>query len=507
MFVTIESAVTMGMKCIPIHVEVDVAKGFPGFDMVGYLSSEVREARQRVMVALKNRGIFMSSMRITVNLAPAHVHKAGTGFDLPIAIGIMTALGYFTQEEIKGIRVIGELGLDGKVKPVKGILPMIQLTKEENIKCCMVPKENLREGAVIPEVKLIGVETLKEAADYLKSSLEQREQLISKDKTTDWDFLEEEENLDFSNLIGQDNAKRGAEIAAAGFHSMLMIGPPGVGKSMIAKRIPGILPPLSLKEKMEVLSVYSVAGLFSRKRPFLHPHHTISEQALIGGGRIPSPGVVSLAHHSVLFLDELGEFKRKTLDLLRQPMEEKEVHIARNFGNFIFPSDFLFIGAMNPCPCGYYPDQRKCHCSETEIRRYLSKVSGPLLDRIDLCVEMSQIPVEEWSVQKSSESSQSMKQRVMVARERQRNRFQTKDYQVNARMPVEDVETFCKLNGSEQLLMKQAMEILGLSFRGYHHVLKVARTIADLEDLEQMKERHLLEALGYRMSYQSYRKG
>lgn len=508
MIITIESGTICGIQCIPVKVEVDVSKGLPCFDMVGYLGSEVKEARERVRVAIKNIGIDLPPMRITVNLSPAHVYKAGTVFDLPIAVGILAALGYIPEEYVRGILMVGEIALSGEIRGVRGILPIVQNSLERGITHCIIPKANEREGAVVGQVKVIGAGNLEEILNYLQLPPEERDEYIPPARITAEDYFSEKAmtNIpDYGEISGQESAKRGIEVAAAGFHNIMMIGPPGAGKTMIAQRIPGILPPLDLKESLEVSAIYSVAGLLKENealithRPFLNPHHTISEPALIGGGRIPRPGVISLAHHAVLFLDEFGEFKRKTLDILRQPIEEKKIHIARTYGNYTYPADFMLVAAMNPCPCGYYPDKKKCRCSENEISRYLSRISGPILDRIDISVEVAPVKLQQLNCPVKAENSASIRARVMKAIERQEDRFRGTEYKFNSQISGKDIQRFCPLGKTEEKLINNAFNKMGLSARAYHRVLKVARTIADLDGSEDIKEVHLTEAICYRL--------
>lgn len=504
MFSTITSGTIYGIRSCLIQVEVDISQGLPCFQIVGLPGSEVREARERVKVALKNVGITFPPACINVNLSPADIPKSGTMFDLPVAVGIMAALSKLPEESVRDTLLIGELGLSGELKPVKGVLPIVSEAARRGIKRCILPEENAWEGALVEEVHSIGVFDLRETVRALTGAEPRARAEISRDEEID--AGDDGNREDFADMSGQEPLKRAAEVAAAGFHNLLVVGTPGSGKTMLARRIPTILPPLSLEESMEVSSIYSISGLLQSagrlksERPFLNPHHTITGRALVGGGRVPAPGIISLAHRGVLFLDELPEFKRETLDILRQPLEDRQVQIARSSGTYVYPADFMLVGAMNPCPCGYYPDMERCRCTSYEVRRYLRRVSGPILDRIDICVEARPVEFRDIADRTAAENSAQIRERVMCARQMQTARFAGTGLRFNSDMKAADVERYCVLTGREKHFMERMFTSMQLSARGYHKIIKVARTIADLEGNSRITEEHLAEAICYRQT-------
>jgi len=514
MYCKVNTGGLYGLSSYIASVEVDVSRGLPAFEMVGLLGSEIKEARERIRVALKNTQTQLPPVRITVNISPADIHKAGTSYDLPVALGILAALEYVPVQKLHVVWTAGELGLLGEVKPVRGILPMVMEAEEKGLRECILPLENLNEACMGAKIPVMGVRTLEEAMLYLLS--DEKERTLMRQKARELadkygSILKEDdntaENWDMCMIRGMAEAKRAALIAAAGQHNLFLTGPPGTGKTLLAKCIPSILPPLTQKEQREVSAIYSVAGKLPqgdliRRRPFVDPHHTVTVHALAGGGNVPKPGMISLAHRGVLFLDEMAEFKRTTLDILRQPLESGTIYLAKGGGNFVYPADFMLVGAANPCPCGYYPDRNRCRCTEYEVHRYFSKISGPLLDRFDLFTFMeSALPGilwEETDTSDKKECSRFLLEKVLEARQRQKKRYQEEGFLVNSRLGPDQTIRYCRLGMKEQQYLERAAECMQLSIRACHRVLRVARTIADLDGSELITIQHLGEAFCYR---------
>lgn len=508
MFSTVFSACVTGIDSNLVCVEADVSNGMPIFEMVGYLSSEVKEAKERVRAAIRNTGINMPPKRITVNLSPADLRKAGSLFDLPIAAALLASLGIIDKENLRNTLIVGELSLNGEVRPIKGVLPMAMAANTYNCTRFIVPKVNAKEAAVIKNIEVIGIETLEEfikGMNYVEKF--QKEDInIEEIFTNSTNYY----NIDFSDINGQVPAKRATEIASAGMHNILFIGPPGSGKTMIAKRIPTILPPISIQESLEITKICSISGNLKpeipliSERPFRSPHHTITKAALIGGSAAIRPGEVSLSHRGVLFLDELPEFNKAVLESIRQPLEDKVVNISRATANYTFPSDFMLVAAMNPCNCGFYPDLNKCHCSENSVQRYLSRISGPLLDRIDICVELPQIKYEELTKKQGNENSATIQERIVKAHKIQADRFKGTSIFFNSNLTGSQIGEYCKLSDNVQTYVENIFNKMDLSARVYHRILKVARTIADLDNSLIIEKKHISEAICYRTIDKKY---
>ena len=503
MYSEVFSVTMAGLEAVIVNVETDAGDGLPYFEMSGYLASQVRESKDRVRVAIKNSGIELRPERIVVNISPADVRKAGTGFDLPIAVGILAANGIIDSSNLKNTVVLGELSLDGKVNGVKGVMPSVMAAVERGFTSCIIPACNSNEGSMIDGINVYGVESLRQLIDFLNGNINMQALTYQGIAVSGHNGYQ----IDFADIKGQMAAKRASMIAAAGMHNILYVGPPGSGKTMMAKRMPTIMPALESDEIMELTKIYSVAGclndgILMNERPFRAPHHSVTRAGLLGGGSVPRPGEITLATKGVLFLDELTEFPQAILESLRQPLEDRKIRIVRAAAEYIYPADFMLVAAMNPCKCGYYPDRTRCFCTEHDILRYMGRISQPIWDRFDLNVKVNKVEFSMLSQDEEDNDSQmtseQMRSFIGRARDIQKDRFKNDNIHFNSQMSSRQVKKYCGLGNREKDIMEKAYCTFNMTARGYEKVLKTARTIADMEGEENIAVSHLSEAISYR---------